>query len=35
MHSMGSIHGVREEHAQAVEWYTQGAEAGLPAASSA
>jgi TPR repeat protein len=32
MHMMGSIHDVRNEHEQAVGWYTKGAEAGLPVA---
>ena len=32
MHTLGSIHRAREEHAQAVEWFTKGAEAGLPKA---
>jgi TPR repeat protein len=30
MHMLGSIHCAREEHEQALEWYTKGAEAGLP-----
>ena len=29
---LGSVHRVREEHEQAVEWYAKGAEAGLPKA---
>ena len=29
MHKMGCIHYVRNEHEQAVIWYTKGAEAGL------
>ena len=32
MHAMGCIHDERNEHEQAVEWYTEGAEAGLPQA---
>jgi hypothetical protein len=30
MYELGGIHDVRKEHEQAVEWYTMGAEAGLP-----
>jgi len=30
MDALGSIHRVRKEHGQAVEWYMKGAEAGLP-----
>jgi TPR repeat protein len=30
MSMLGSIHHVRNEHEQAVGWFTQGAEAGLP-----
>ena len=32
MDTLGSIHYARKEHEQAVEWYTKGAEAGLPRA---
>jgi TPR repeat protein len=32
METLGSIHSVRDEHEQAVKWYTMGAEAGLPRA---
>ena len=32
MNALGSIHRVRQEHEQAVEWCTKGAEAGLPTA---
>jgi TPR repeat protein len=32
MSTMGCIHNVRKEHEQAVEWFTKGAEAGLPQA---
>jgi hypothetical protein len=32
MFEVGSIHHVREEHEQAREWFTKGAEAGLPQA---
>ena len=32
MDVLGSIYHVRKEHEQAVEWYTKGAEAGLPRA---
>ena len=32
MNALGSIHRVRMEHEQAVEWCTKGAEAGLPTA---
>jgi TPR repeat protein len=32
MHGMGSVHEVRKEYVQAVEWFTKGAEAGLPVA---
>jgi TPR repeat protein len=32
MHALGSIHNVRDEHEQAVRWYTKAAEAGLPRA---
>ena len=32
MHVLGNIHRTRKEHEQAVEWYTKGAEAGLPRA---
>ena len=32
MQILGSIHIVRKEHEQAVEWYTKGAEAGVPRA---
>jgi TPR repeat protein len=31
-HELGSIQGVRNEHEQAVAWFTEGAEAGLPRA---
>jgi TPR repeat protein len=30
MHALGSIHNVRKEHEQSVEWNTKAAEAGLP-----
>ena len=30
MNVLGGIHDERKEHEQAVEWYTKGAEAGLP-----
>jgi hypothetical protein len=30
MNVLGRIHDVQKEHEQAVEWYTKGAEAGLP-----
>ena len=29
---LGSVHRARKEHEQAVEWFTKGAEAGLPGA---
>ena len=29
-YTLGSVHRVRKEHGQAVEWYMKGAEAGLP-----
>jgi len=32
MYAVGSIHDVRKDHKQAAEWYSKGAEAGLPAA---
>jgi len=32
MQTLGSIHRVRNEHEQATEWFTKGAEAGLPKA---
>ena len=32
MFAVGRIHDVRKEHKQAAEWYTKGAEAGLPKA---
>jgi len=32
MNALGDIHQVRKEYAQAVEWFTKGAEAGLPQA---
>jgi TPR repeat protein len=32
MNALGSIHREWEEHEQAVEWFTKGAEAGLPRA---
>jgi len=32
METLGSIHDTRKEYEQAVLWYTQGAEAGLPGA---
>jgi TPR repeat protein len=32
MQTLGCIHVVRKEHEQAVEWFTKGAEAGLPRA---
>jgi len=32
MFALGDIHGTRKEYEQAVAWYTQGAEAGLPKA---
>jgi len=32
MDALGSIHYARKEHEQAVEWFTKGAEAGLPGA---
>jgi len=32
MEALGSVHDARKEHEQAVEWYTKGAEAGLPKA---
>ena len=32
MYKLGSIHRVRNEHEQAIEWFTKGAEAGLPKA---
>jgi len=32
MHALGIIHHTRNEHEQAVKWYTKGAEAGLPKA---
>jgi len=32
MYELGCIHRVREEHKHAVDWYTKGAEAGLPIA---
>ena len=32
MHQLGYIHDERREHEQAVEWFTKGAEAGLPRA---
>jgi TPR repeat protein len=32
MWMMGSIYSVRKEYEQAVQWFTQGAEAGLPRA---
>jgi len=32
MTALGSIHHVRMEYAQAVGWYSKGAEAGLPQA---
>ena len=32
MLTMGYIHAARNEHEQAVKWYTRGAEAGLPRA---
>jgi len=34
MEALGSIHDVRKEHVLAVEWFTKGAEAGLPRAMS-
>jgi TPR repeat protein len=30
MWALGGIHDARKEHEQAVEWFTKGAEAGLP-----
>jgi TPR repeat protein len=30
MFQLGNIHRTRKEHERAVEWYTKGAEAGLP-----
>ena len=32
MYEMGCIHSARKEYQQAVEWFTKGAEAGLPKA---
>ena len=32
MFAVGRIHDVRKDHKQAVEWYSKGAEAGLPKA---
>jgi hypothetical protein len=32
MTTLREVHHMREEHEQAVEWYTKGAEAGLPTA---
>ena len=32
MHAVGCIHDARDEHEQAVKWFTKGAEAGLPGA---
>jgi len=32
MEMLGSIHDVRKEYEQAVQWFTEGAEAGLPGA---
>jgi hypothetical protein len=32
MHALGSVHEARKELQEAVEWYTKGAEAGLPRA---
>jgi hypothetical protein len=32
MYAMGGIHDAREEYELAVEWFTKGAEAGLPPA---
>ena len=32
MNALGGIHRVRMEHEHAIEWYTKGAEAGLPKA---
>jgi len=32
MYALGDIHDTRKEHEQAVEWFTKGAEAGLPRA---
>ena len=32
MYHIGVIHNERKEHEQAVEWFTKGAEAGLPGA---
>ena len=32
MEKLGRIHHVRNEHEQAAEWFTKGAEAGLPRA---
>jgi len=32
MFAIGDIHRARNEHALAAEWYTKGAEAGLPEA---
>ena len=32
MHAMGCIHDVRKDYERAVEWFTKGAEAGLPPA---
>jgi len=32
MDALGKAHDARKEHEQAVEWYTKGAEAGLPGA---
>jgi hypothetical protein len=34
MDTLGSIHCARNEHEQGVEWFTKGAEAGLPGAMS-
>ena len=32
MYALGGFHFTREEHVLAVEWFTKGAEAGLPGA---
>jgi len=32
MNALGSIHRQRNQYAQALEWFTKGAEAGLPKA---
>jgi len=32
MYSLGDVHRARKEHEQSMEWYTKGADAGLPKA---